>query len=170
MRRLKSPQERLRAAWTQITPTPDVALTVRMRRIISHFFQRAAMDNCSLLLGLISVAQPFCNYAVIVIIIMIVIIIIIITIPIIKLVTFPIYLSFCIQTPSLLHEFLWGARQGKRKLSRISASKDKALSQKRALFATLRDLTDVRALEWTPEVQESTPTKLPSTLASLHAQ
>ena len=51
---------------------------------------------------------------------------------------FPIYLSFCIQTPSLLHEFLWGTRQGKRKLSRISASKDKALSQKRALFATLK--------------------------------
>ena len=133
------------------------------------------MDSCSILLGLISVAQPFYYHALITVIIIIIIIIIfiitiIIIIVIIKLMTFPIYLSFCIQIPSLLHEFLWSTRQGKRKLSRISASKDKALSQKRALFATLRELTDVRDLKWKLEVQESTSTKLPRILASPQAQ
>ena len=131
------------------------------------------MDSCSILLGLISVAQPFYYHAlIIVIIIVIIIIIFIITIIIIiiKLMTFPIYLSFCIQIPSLLHEFLWGTRQGKRKLSRISASKDKALSQKRTLFVTLRELTDVRDLKWKLEVQEYTSTKLPRILASPQAQ
>ena len=126
--------------------------------------ERAGMDSCSILLGLISVAQPFYYHALIIVIIIIIIIINI------KLVTFPIYLSFCIQIPSLLHEFLWGTRQGKRKLSRISASEDKALSQKRALFATLRELTDVRDLKWKLEVQESTSTKLPRILASPQAQ
>ena len=87
--------------------------------------QNNAQKSASTIGKRLSVAQRFYNHALIIFIIIITVIIITIIIIITKLVTFPIYLSFCIQTPLLLHEFLWGARQGKRKLNRTSANEDK---------------------------------------------
>ena len=96
--------------------------------------QNNAQKSASTIGKRVSVAQRFYSHALIVFIIIIIVIIITIIIIIIitKLVTFPIYLSICIQTPLLLHEFLWGARQGKRKLNRTSANEDK----RRALSKT----------------------------------
>ena len=48
MRRLKSPQKRLKATWTQNTPIAGVALTIRMRRTISPLKEQAwtAVQSC----------------------------------------------------------------------------------------------------------------------------
>ena len=167
--------KRIKVRWTHITPTSGVAITVPLRTTISPLEEQpwTVVRSCqasstwhSLVIIIVVIVIIIIIIVVIIIIIIIVIIIIItiiitiiiivIIIIIIRKVKFSIYLSCCIQTPSLLHEFRWGTRQGKRKLSRISANKNKGPSEKRALFAILRDLTEDRALEWRLEVQEST--------------
>ena len=168
----------IKARWTHITPTSGVAITAPMHTTISPLEEQpwtvgrscqASSTWHSLVIIIVIIVIIIIIIVVIIIIIIIVIIIIItiiitiiiiviiiIIIIIIKKVKFSIYLSCCIQTPSLLHEFRWGTRQGKRKLSRISANKNKGPSKQQALFAILRDLTEDRVLEWRLEVQEST--------------